>query len=160
MKLCSLEGCGGKHRSRGYCQRHYTQAAKGQPLVLNPKHQKRGPNCAAQGCWHPVTARGLCKAHYERKRGGRLDWSSPLKSRRTGWVLLRKSPTNDVGFMVPKVLMEKLERTAQNRGLDVHQVAVDILQVYFAHRQMEYTGRGRPRSDTWSKRDDDCTEAA
>ncbi len=28
MKFCSVEGCGGKHNCKGYCQKHYVQVKK------------------------------------------------------------------------------------------------------------------------------------
>lgn len=38
MKLCSVEGCGGKHKARGYCSKHYMQWIRcGDPIAINNK---------------------------------------------------------------------------------------------------------------------------
>ena len=32
IRLCSVDGCGRKHRSNGYCNTHYWRATKGLPM--------------------------------------------------------------------------------------------------------------------------------
>jgi hypothetical protein len=48
---CTIDGCGRKHKSRGYCASHYQQYKRGLTEL---------------GCESPVKANGLCAAHYQR----------------------------------------------------------------------------------------------
>jgi hypothetical protein len=162
MRACGFPGCTSRYKARGYCQQHWRQLARGETLTAINKYQKRGKSCSAQACWHPVVAKGLCQAHYKRKRLGRLDWSAPLQRRRSGWFVFKKTPNNTIPFMVPRDLFNTLKQCARNRGVDVHEVAVDILQTHF--KQLAFEKREMARLETlalnaWERRED-SSEAA
>lgn len=54
-RLCSIEGCGGKHIGRGFCQNHY--------MVW--RHARTdGPVCSVEGCDSAAHTRGWCIKHY------------------------------------------------------------------------------------------------
>ena len=64
-RVCSVEGCERKHRSKGYCQTHYHRQLKGRPLEPKPILYKTAI-CCVDGCDKPYSAKGMCKSHYFR----------------------------------------------------------------------------------------------
>lgn len=52
-RICSVKGCGKKHYSRGWCQKHYYS-------------NRDVPQCAIAGCGKRSLAKGWCGAHYAR----------------------------------------------------------------------------------------------
>lgn len=75
MKLCSIEGCGRKHKGHGLCQSHLVRQRAGLELVESLKTHGRGYacQCSAKGCNSVVGrhgARGLCGLHYQRWQKG------------------------------------------------------------------------------------------
>jgi len=53
LRHCAIEGCGQRHRAKGYCKLHYARLlAHGDPLTL-----RRGPN----GTWSPSKDGYLCR---------------------------------------------------------------------------------------------------
>src|ERR1035437_5744933 len=75
MKVCIIEGCGGKHIAKGYCSTHYKRfQTHGTPQADKPKenHNKRlrniGITCISIGCKRPAERAQLCMAHYQRKQ--------------------------------------------------------------------------------------------
>ena len=67
-EFCTVSGCGRPHKCRGYCQTHYMQWKRGEPVVAEIKVRDRTPleHCSESGCLEPVKAKGLCKMHYAR----------------------------------------------------------------------------------------------
>lgn len=66
MTDCSIEGCDGKVRARGWCQAHYmrwfTNGEVGGPIVRRPK----GRICSVEGCERKYRINGYCDAHHQR----------------------------------------------------------------------------------------------
>lgn len=58
-RTCSIEGCGRRHYSRGWCKLHLERWKRtGDP------HQE--PRCSVDGCAELHLARSLCATHYQR----------------------------------------------------------------------------------------------
>lgn len=55
LKVCSIEGCNGKFKARGLCNRHYT-------AWLNDN----APPCSVEECMELSRKRGWCETHYMR----------------------------------------------------------------------------------------------
>jgi len=66
--ICTIDGCGRKHKSRGYCASHYQQYKRGlTDLGALKTRQRVKPDCCVEvDCENPVKANGLCAAHYQR----------------------------------------------------------------------------------------------
>lgn len=69
-KICSVEGCCGVARGKGYCSLHYNRLVKhGDPLVTKyVRVEKPKLVCSVEGCVRVSLAKGLCMCHYERNR--------------------------------------------------------------------------------------------
>ena len=64
MRTCSIDGCNGKHKGLGYCEKHLTRfRTHGDPLATNIR--KRKP-CSIEGCDTLSFSRGWCQKHYRR----------------------------------------------------------------------------------------------
>lgn len=62
--LCSVDGCGQPHHSRGYCSSHVKRLMRyGDPLYEAPRQPD---TCQADDCDKPSETRGVCGAHYHR----------------------------------------------------------------------------------------------
>lgn len=73
--LCSINGCGQAHLSRGWCRSHYQRFLKhGDPLAGRRSPEKAIKDCSVEGCSTPSYRRSLCRAHYERFQR----WGDPL----------------------------------------------------------------------------------
>lgn len=68
MKVCSIEGCGLKHVSRGYCRTHYYRFKRyGDPTVIKQVQSKNNTTgCLVEGCENKHDAKGYCKFHYRK----------------------------------------------------------------------------------------------
>lgn len=66
--ICTIDGCGRKHKSRGYCASHYQQYKRGLTNLGALKTRQRiKPDCCVEvDCESSVKANGLCAAHYQR----------------------------------------------------------------------------------------------
>jgi HNH endonuclease len=68
MKTCSVEGCNGKHKGRGYCQLHYSRFRR----HGDPKELPRGGSkplyvgCSVEQCDRPHASLGYCAKHWKR----------------------------------------------------------------------------------------------
>ena len=72
-RTCSIEGCGGRVSSRGWCRPHYNRWYRyGDPLAGGPGrvYVKSGRTCTIEDCARPHYGGGLCNAHYQRKKRG------------------------------------------------------------------------------------------
>lgn len=77
--VCSIDGCGKKVASRGWCESHYQRWRKhGDPM--GGRHSfKRGVECLVDGCEKPSYSSGLCNSHRHKKQRygdpeGGADW--------------------------------------------------------------------------------------
>lgn len=83
MKLCSIDGCENKHRSKGFCNTHYQRFLKhGDPLVVH----SHPVGCKVVGCEKKHKSNGYCSMHASRiyrndtldltrdERGAALEW--------------------------------------------------------------------------------------
>lgn len=67
MRVCSVPGCGQKHKGHGYCQMHLKRVqAHGEPGSAQPA-QPQGA-CSVPGCGEPHHAKGYCRVHRRRVR--------------------------------------------------------------------------------------------
>lgn len=62
-RICSVDGCGNKYRSKGLCNKHYQRLLNhGDPLFGEFKETI----CSLAGCGGKILAAGLCRKHYWR----------------------------------------------------------------------------------------------
>jgi hypothetical protein len=66
--ICTVEGCGRKHKARGYCQTHYMAFKRGVENLgpIKTRVRDKPEHCVEAGCMDPVKAKGLCATHYQR----------------------------------------------------------------------------------------------
>ena len=65
VRLCSVESCGNKHHSHGFCTGHRKRASLGQDLHAPLRARYRDDDqCSVEGCTRSPKARGLCGMHY------------------------------------------------------------------------------------------------
>lgn len=87
-KICSIDGCSGKHRARGFCCRHYFQYREDEKMsggwVNLPKEKHR--LCTIAGCGKKHLAGGMCSAHYTQE----------IKKRNRQFILDRYFPNGVV----------------------------------------------------------------
>ena len=64
---CSIEGCDGPVKTRGWCQAHYVRwrhtGSTGSPVVVR---RQRGRVCSIDGCGRKHQGRGYCDTHLQR----------------------------------------------------------------------------------------------
>lgn len=70
-RTCSIEGCGGRTKARGWCAAHYRRwHYHGDPC--HPAREREGPTadglCTVGGCTERWRTRGWCPRHYARWR--------------------------------------------------------------------------------------------
>lgn len=67
MTQCSIDGCTGTAKARGWCQAHYmrwrTTGDTGPALVVR---RQAGRTCSVDGCTRPHSGRGFCGTHLRR----------------------------------------------------------------------------------------------
>lgn len=102
MATCSIDGCDGTVRARGWCQAHYmrwwtTGSAEGAPVV----RRARGRTCSLEGCDRKHCGRGFCESHLRRF----------LQSGDPGPVEIK--PRNPGA----ECRIEGCDKTSRNRGL-------------------------------------------
>ncbi len=59
-RVCTVDGCGRKHKARGLCQTHYDQ--------LRTAGLVNEAVCTIEGCERALRCKGLCFMHYGRLR--------------------------------------------------------------------------------------------
>lgn len=65
LPACSVEGCGKKVHSKGWCSGHATRAAKyGDPLAPPKRQPVKGKTCTVDGCDRPMRKHPYCANHY------------------------------------------------------------------------------------------------
>lgn len=97
IRLCTIEGCERKSKSRGLCSPHYLKLRRGTLYrVKNVAEEKKGrplivkQECCIDGCIKKVEAKGYCKGHYNQF----VYW--PKKRERDGIIRkekIKKDPT-------------------------------------------------------------------
>lgn len=72
MRLCSVEGCGRKHKTRGFCQAHVQRVLRtgdAKPdKPIGTIQRAPGSTCAVPGCNRKHVALGFCGLHWRRAR--------------------------------------------------------------------------------------------
>lgn len=63
LRICSIDGCGGKHHSGGLCGKHYV--AHRRKLGIQPVSDR---TCGEVDCTNDYYAKGRCKRHYTNAR--------------------------------------------------------------------------------------------
>lgn len=65
---CTVPNCDRPHKARGYCQTHYMQYKRGDPITetIAVRVRDKPPECSEEGCHEPVKSKGLCHMHYQR----------------------------------------------------------------------------------------------
>lgn len=67
MALCSIEGCEGTAKARGWCQAHYMRWwATGNVGAAEIVRRPKGRTCSVDGCERRHQGRGYCEAHLRR----------------------------------------------------------------------------------------------
>lgn len=66
---CSVAGCDGEHKAKGFCNLHYRRFLRnGDPLDVKRVSSWDGIECQIANCSEPVDSKGLCNRHYLRFR--------------------------------------------------------------------------------------------
>ncbi len=94
---CKIEGCSGKHHSRGYCGKH--------GALVKSRFGATGERCRVKGCDRPVSyqQKRLCHGHYQQWFKGKP--LTPLRriSRRLDHTGKQKSPDDRFDELVKKM---------------------------------------------------------
>jgi hypothetical protein len=64
-KRCSVDGCEARHRCKGLCSRHYSEAMKRAAGVRPQRRNPDAPRCRAEGCVRPARKYDLCFSHFK-----------------------------------------------------------------------------------------------
>ena len=82
--MCTVEHCGRKHYSRGWCQAHYKRWRRyGDVLEDVPIGRPPAGPCRASGCELAAEAKQLCHGHFQRLlRTGDIREAEPLTRRK------------------------------------------------------------------------------
>lgn len=79
-RICSIEGCGRKHNSRGLCGMHERRVRKtgelGPPGSV--RMENKGRQCSVDGCERGAKIKGLCNMHH----GRWFKWGHPGEAAR------------------------------------------------------------------------------
>jgi len=67
MNKCNIEGCNGKYKGLGYCNKHYQRLKNnGDPGLVRKKSDNYPSVCIVDNCKNPFLAKGFCNKHYQR----------------------------------------------------------------------------------------------
>ena len=67
MNKCCIDGCEGKHKGHGYCNKHYQRFKNnGDPLIVRAKTDHYPDICTVENCNEEYLAQGYCNKHYIR----------------------------------------------------------------------------------------------
>lgn len=67
MAQCSVDGCDGTAKTRGWCHAHYMRwFMKGDPGTADIVRRPKGRVCSVAGCDRKHQGRGFCEAHLRR----------------------------------------------------------------------------------------------
>lgn len=67
MAQCSIDGCDGEAKTRGWCQAHYMRwFMKGDTGSADIVRRPKGRTCSLDGCDRPHQGRGFCDTHLQR----------------------------------------------------------------------------------------------
>jgi hypothetical protein len=85
VKICSVEGCERKHRSKGFCNMHYQRFLNhGDPLIV---HQ-HPVGCKVDGCEKKHKSNGYCSMHVSRiQRRGTLELTREKRGAALQWII-------------------------------------------------------------------------
>jgi len=70
MRICSIPGCGRKHKAKGWCFKHYMRMKRsGDPLIISRERSSPvSEACSVPGCNRKHWGKGYCSLHYNKKR--------------------------------------------------------------------------------------------
>jgi hypothetical protein len=94
LRVCKVDNCDGKHKSRGFCGKHYARLRQhGDPnVVLSTGPEKKLSDfCGIDGCGKRTLSRNLCAMHYDRWLNGRELNLPPRPKRPKGHCMVRDS---------------------------------------------------------------------
>lgn len=118
-RVCSVEGCQGKHKGHGFCDKHWQKFRRyGDPLAGRERIPPQ-PHCSVPGCLSPREGNSLCNKHYQKQQR----YGDPLAGR-------ERAP-NGSGALRPDGYI-----TIQVMGIQ-----------YLAHRYVMQQHLGRPLKD-------------
>jgi hypothetical protein len=73
MRICSVEGCEEKHRTKGFCIYHYDRFRNGLTLEARGPRFAKGQKCIHEDCDSIYIAKGYCDRHYRMiKKQGKI----------------------------------------------------------------------------------------
>ncbi len=82
---CSIEGCDGTAKTKGWCQAHYMRWwANGDPGTEPIVRRARGRQCSIEGCNRKHQGRGYCETHLRRFIQGGDPGKVEIEPRRPG----------------------------------------------------------------------------
>ena len=65
-RVCSIEGCGRKHSSNGYCHKHHEAYIRRGGYKFGEQGKRISRICLVEGCNKIVVSRSYCALHYRR----------------------------------------------------------------------------------------------
>jgi hypothetical protein len=102
QKLCGLSFCNNKHKSMGYCNKHYQRLQTGGGSVY-VDGRSRNSKCIYDGCKSKHYAKSMCRHHY--------NLNDENKLRRNKWARESETP----GLVKAKLATKKYKQTANGR---------------------------------------------
>ena len=96
MRLCTIEGCGGKHTAKGFCYKHYHRLrAHGSPYICL---KQRNNKCSVEGCDKIHEGHGFCNTHNSRRKRHGDAYKKFARSMTVAERLLANVNTTEPGF--------------------------------------------------------------
>ena len=151
MRVCSVDDCDRKHKSKGYCEFHHRRMKTGQSFSDPYRHMVR-QECTSQNCDKMVMARygGLCKKHRQYQREGK-DINQKIAPRgingyEIGQLIIYKS-----GYVYQKIKKGKHRWIQQHRLIMEKKIGRKLLKTEEVHHKNGIKNDNRLRNlELWS----------